>query len=328
MRMYIYILIFLLVLVGSLTPQVALASTTYFSLGGSNYSASNYGGNTTYFSGDVTGTASNYGGNTTYYNINGRSFTGSNYGGSTTYYGGDLSGTASNYGGSTTYYNLGSKNFTGSNYGGSTTYYSGDIAGTASNYGGNTTYYNIRDSFPSYKPSYPSPSNPTLPSYNTPSYNYPSYRPQVINISPASPQSTQVSPVINQLTEEERRKILEEWRNTPNSKHVERSFQDAASKTPESIKITSVQTLGGGRVLVVWDRHFFHATKYTIHYGSHSQNYDFSTSGGNQNTTEIGGLSVGQTFYFTVQASIPSYLNGKQVWQNSSKGNEISVVIK
>ena len=320
----------------SFFAPLASASTSYFISSGGNFSASNYGGSTTYFSGDVTGTASNYGGNTTYYNIGGKSFTGSNYGGSAIYFSGDLSGTASNYGGSTTYYNLGGKNFTGSNYGGSTTYFSGDVTGTASNYGRDTTYYNTKDS--SY-------SSPALPSYNTPVYSQPTtYHPSYPRYyNHPSIQTTTPTKVYTQNTTPAKtygggseptfqtQETYDLWKRSKDhpAETLSEGLDADSSENVALPDVISVMSLGGGNVRVSW-KAVSGARRYHIFYGGSSGNYGYNTNLGNETSHDVGGLPVGSKYFFAIQAELVSDhpKSHGSVDYYSRKGKEGSILVK
>lgn len=148
----------------------------------------------------------------------------------------------------------------------------------------------------------------------------------------ANPQPTPTpkpKPSYNLETEEGRFKFWQDFKNTPNDEFVEGGFDTGAEQNNPAVNITSVEALGGGKVKVSWAPLNQEVLYYQVHYGPNSGGYDFTTSAGNNTSLEVGGFPVGSKYYFTVSAGWHGKNSlGQWEWQDTSRGNEVSVIVK
>lgn len=154
----------------------------------------------------------------------------------------------------------------------------------------------------------------------TPDYNYEYTNPQP-TLTPKP------KPSFN-LRTEQGVKEYQDYLKDHFAEEVSGGFDSDADPNIQKPDITSINAQGGGKVQITWNA-VPGADKYSMFYGPSSGGYNFMTSAGTATSHEIGGLPVGSTFYFVIQASVPNCPTGK--WNNfctSLKGKEASVVVK
>lgn len=156
----------------------------------------------------------------------------------------------------------------------------------------------------------------------TPDYNYEYSNPQpTLTPKPKASYDT--------TTEAGRYQYWQDFKNTPNTEFVSGSFETGTKQNNPAVNISSVEALGGGKAKVSWTPLNQEVSYYEVHYGLNSGGYDFTTSAGNNSSLEVGGLTVGSKYYFTVSAGWHGKdASGQWQWQDTSKGNEVSVIIK
>lgn len=301
-------------------------------------------GGTTYYTGDVTGRSYDVG-STTYYNVGGKSFSSYKVG-DTTYYSGLGAGSKATSVGDTTYYNIDGLRTTSSEIGG-TTYYSGDVTGKSYDVGG-TTYsqMNVREpvqkpvpipTYPSYPVYYPSSNSPYLLRL----YQLGLYSKILTELQKTQPKvQTQTYGGQNGEPVFTSKEAYEYWLKVKNhpAETLSSTFdygaeKDRAITADRGIpNIISINAVGEGKIRLTWSA-VNGAEKYYVFYGPSSGGYIYQTSTGSSLSHEVGGLPVGQRYYFAIQAQM-SISASNRTWGlgnddfYSAKGKEASVVVQ